>query len=134
MLTISYAKIVLSGVTLIYIIAVGWLLLTLFAKKPDMRVPRPLLTMFQVAMISSVVFMLASVPSIVARIVNPEILPFIMPYTAILLAVSFIAFILKLDSKRGGREQAAVALFFAASISVALLVAQLILPTVFIGA
>lgn len=134
MLDISLTKIALSAVTLLFVIALGWLLLTLFAKKTDMRVPRPLLTMLQVAAISSVVFMLASVPSIVARIVNPEILPFIMPYTAVLLAVSFIAFILKLESTRSGRAQAAVAFFYAATISLGLLLVQFVLPEVFIGA
>ncbi len=127
MLAISVEMLVLSGVTLVYIVAAGWLLLRLFAKKPDMRIANPLLAMLTVAGVSGVVFLLASVPSYVARVVNPEILPFIMPYTAVLFAVSFIVFILKLESKRSGWHQAAVSLWLAALISTALIVAQLIL-------
>lgn len=127
MLAISVEMLVLSGVTLVYIVAAGWLLLRLFAKKPDMHIANPLLAMLTVAGVSGVVFLLASVPSYVARVVNPEILPFIMPYTAVLFAVSFIVFILKLESKRSGWHQAAVSLWLAALISTALIVAQLIL-------
>ncbi|HAB92133.1 MAG TPA: hypothetical protein DCF43_07325 [Pseudomonas sp.] len=79
--------------------------------------------MLKVAGLSGVVFLLASVPSYVARVVNPEILPFIMPYSAVLFAVSFIVFIQKLESKRSGWYQMAVSLGLAA-----------ILAGVFIGA
>lgn len=134
MLVISSATLILTATTLIYIVAVGWLLLTLFAKKEDMRVARPLLTMLQIAGISGVVFMMASVPSYVASMLNPDILPFIMPYAGVLLAVSFVAFIIKLESKQGGWAQARVALSFAATISAALLLARFLLPAVFTSA
>lgn len=131
MLIISSATLVLSVITLTFVVAVGWLLLTVFANKPGMRIARPLLTMLQVAGVSSIVFMLASVPSYVARVVNPDILPFIMPYAAVLLAVSFIAFILKLESKAGGLAQAAVALGYAVALSAALTLVRFVLPSVF---
>ena len=134
MLVISSATLILTATTLIYIVAVGWLLLTLFSKKEDMRVARPLLTMLQIAGISGVVFMMASVPSYVASMLNPDILPFIMPYAGVLLAVSFVAFIIKLESKQGGWAQARVALSFAATISAALLLARFLLPAVFTSA
>ncbi|QEY59502.1 hypothetical protein FXF61_10185 [Pseudomonas sp. C27(2019)] len=130
MLVISVEAFAWSAATLIYSVAMGWLLLALFAKKPDMRISRPLLTMTKIAGVSSVVFLLASVPSYVARVVNPDILPFIMPYTAVLFAVSFIVFIQKLESKRSGWHQAAVSLWLAALISAALIVAQLVLRSV----
>lgn len=134
MLVISSATLILTATTLIYIVAVGWLLLTLFSKKEDMRIASPLLTMLQIAGISGVVFMMASVPSYVASMLNPDILPFIMPYAGVLLAVSFVAFIIKLESKQGGWAQARVALSFAATISAALLLARFLLPTVFTSA
>ena len=134
MLVISSATLILTATTLIYIVAVGWLLLTLFSKKEDMRVASPLLTMLQIAGISGVVFMMASVPSYVASMLNPDILPFIMPYAGVLLAVSFVAFIIKLESKQGGWAQARVALSFAATISAALLLARFLLPAVFTSA
>lgn len=130
MLAISPMMLVWSAATLLYITAMGWLLLTLFAKKPDLRIAKPLLAMTTVAGVSGVVFLLASVPSYVARVVNPDILPFIMPYTAVLFAVSFIVFIQKLESKRSGWHQAAVSLWLAAMISAALIVAQLVLRSV----
>lgn len=134
MLGITSETLILTATTLIYIVAVGWLLLTLFAKKEGRRIARPLLTMLQVAAISSVVFMMASVPSYVASVVNPDVLPFIMPYAGVLLAVSFVAFIIKLESKQGGWAQAGVALSFAAAISAALLLARFVLPAVFTSA
>ena len=134
MLVISSATLILTATTLIYIVAVGWLLLTLFSKKEDMHIARPLLTMLQIAGISGVVFMMASVPSYVASMLNPDILPFIMPYAGVLLAVSFVAFIIKLESKQGGWAQARVALSFAATISAALLLARFLLPAVFTSA
>lgn len=130
MLAISVETFAWSAVTLVYIVAVGWLLLTLFAQKPDMRIGKPLLTMTKIAGLSGVVFLLASVPSYVARVVNPDILPFFMPYTVVLFAVSFIVFIQKLESKRSGWHQAAVSLWLAALISGALIVAQLLLRSV----
>ncbi len=134
MSVISSETLILTATTLIYIVAVGWLLLTLFAKKENMRIARPLLTMLQIAGISGVVFMMASVPSYVASMLNPDILPFIMPYAGVLLAVSFVAFIIKLESKQGGWAQARVALSFAATISAALLLARFALPTIFTSA
>ena len=134
MLVISSATLILTATTLIYIVAVGWLLLTLFSKKEDMRIASPLLTMLQIAGISGVVFMMASVPSYVASMLNPDILPFIMPYAGVLLAVSFVVFIIKLESKQGGWAQARVALSFAATISAALLLARFLLPAVFTSA
>ena len=98
MLGITSETLILTATTLIYIVAVGWLLLTLFAKKEGRRIARPLLTMLQVAAISSIVFMMASVPSYVASVVNPDILPFIMPYAGVLLAVSFVAFIINFNA------------------------------------
>jgi len=130
MLAISVETLAWSAATLVYIVAMGGLLLTLFAKKPDMRINKPLLTMTKIAGLSGVVFLLASVPSYVARVVNPEILPFIMPYTAVLFAVSFIVFIQKLESKRSGWHQAAVSLWLAALICTALIVAQIALRSV----
>jgi hypothetical protein len=130
MLAISVETLAWSAATLVYIVAMGWLLLTLFAKKPDMRIAKPLLTMIKIAGLSAVVFLLASVPSYVARVINPEILPFIMPYAAALLAVSFIVFIQKLESKRSGWHQAAVSLWLALLICAAFIVAQLILRSI----
>lgn len=130
MFAISPMMLFWSVATLIYIVAMGYLLLTLFAKRPDMRIAKPLLTMTTIAGVSGIVFLLASVPSYVARMVNPEILPFIMPYTAALFAVSFIVFILKLESKRSGWFQAGVSLWLAALICAALIVAQIVLRTV----
>ena len=130
-MAISLESLLWSCATLVYIFLVGGLLLTLFANKPDMRIARPWLSMLQVTGISGIVFLLASVPSYVARVVNPEILPFIMPYLAPLFAVSFIVFILKLESKRSGWHQAAVSLWLAALISAAFIIAQLIVRAVF---
>ncbi|MDY0249131.1 MAG: hypothetical protein RBR45_03625 [Pseudomonas sp.] len=130
MLAISPVTVFWACVTLVYIVLAGWLLLFLGAKQDGRRIPQPLLTMLKIAGLSAVVFLLASVPSYVARVVNPEILPFIMPYTAVLFAVSFIVFIQKLESKRSGWYQTAVSLWLAALISAALIVAQLILRSV----
>ena len=113
----------LACATLVFVVLAGWLILALLAKQNDRRISRPLVTMLKVAGLSGVVFLLASVPSYVARVVNPEILPFIMPYSAVLFAVSFIVFIQKLESKRSGWYQMAVSLGLAA-----------ILAGVFIGA
>lgn len=130
MLAISPVTVFWACATLVYIVLAGWLLLLLGAKQEGRRIAQPLLTMLKIAGLSAVVFLLASVPSYVARVVNPEILPFIMPYTAVLFAVSFIVFIQKLESKRSGWYQAAVSLWLAALISAALIVAQLILRSV----
>lgn len=130
MLAISPVTVFWACATLVYIVLAGWLLLLLGAKQEGRRIAQPLLTMLKVAGLSAVVFLLASVPSYVARVVNPEILPFIMPYTAVLFAVSFIVFIQKLESKRSGWYQAAVSLWLAALSSAALIVAQLILRSV----
>lgn len=123
MLAITPVTIFLACATLVFVVLAGWLILALLAKQNDRRISRPLVTMLKVAGLSGVVFLLASVPSYVARVVNPEILPFIMPYSAVLFAVSFIVFIQKLESKRSGWYQMAVSLGLAA-----------ILAGVFIGA
>lgn len=123
MLAITPVTIFWACATLVFIVLAGWLILALLAKQNDRRISRPLVTMLKVAGLSGVVFLLASVPSYVARVVNPEILPFIMPYSAVLFAVSFIVFIQKLESKRSGWYQMAVSLGLAA-----------ILAGVFIGA
>ena len=123
MLAITPVTIFWACATLVFIVLAGWLILVLLAKQNDRRISRPLVTMLKVAGLSGVVFLLASVPSYVARVVNPEILPFIMPYSAVLFAVSFIVFIQKLESKRSGWYQMAVSLGLAA-----------ILAGVFIGA
>ncbi len=130
MLAITPVTIFWACATLVFIVLAGWLILALLAKQNDRRISRPLVTMLKVAGLSGVVFLLASVPSYVARVVNPEILPFIMPYSAVLFVVSFIVFIQKLESKRSGWYQAAVSLWLAALISAALIVAQLILRSV----
>lgn len=123
MLAITPITIFWACATLVFIVLAGWLILALLAKQNDRRISRPLVTMLKVAGLSGVVFLLASVPSYVARVVNPEILPFIMPYSAVLFAVSFIVFIQKLESRRSGWYQMAVSLGLAA-----------ILAGVFIGA
>ena len=123
MLAITPVTIFWACATLVFVVLAGWLILALLAKQNDRRISRPLVTMLKVAGLSGVVFLLASVPSYVARVVNPEILPFIMPYRAVLFAVSFIVFIQKLESKRSGWYQMAVSLGLAA-----------ILAGVFIGA
>ncbi len=123
MLAITPVTIFWACATLVFVVLAGWLILALLAKQNDRRISRPLVTMLKVAGLSGVVFLLASVPSYVARVVNPEILPFIMPYSAVLFAVSFIVFIQKLESKRSGWYQMAVSLGLAA-----------ILAGVFIGA
>ena len=123
MLAITPVTIFWACATLVFVVLAGWLILALPAKQNDRRISRPLVTMLKVAGLSGVVFLLASVPSYVARVVNPEILPFIMPYSAVLFAVSFIVFIQKLESKRSGWYQMAVSLGLAA-----------ILAGVFIGA
>lgn len=130
MLAISPATLMWSCATLVYIVLVGGVLLTQFAKIDNMRVARPWLSILQVAGISGIVFLMASVPSYVARVVNPDILPFIMPYAAALFAVSFIVFILKLQSKRSGWHQMAVALLMAALMTAALIAAQYVLRAV----
>lgn len=130
MLAISSATLLWSCATLVYIVLVGGVLLTQFAKIDNMRVARPWLSILQVAGISGIVFLMASVPSYVARVVNPDILPFIMPYAAALFAVSFIVFILKLQSKRSGWHQMAVALLMAALMTAALIAAQYVLRAV----
>ncbi len=123
MLAITPVTIFWACATLVFVVLAGWLILVLLAKQNDRRISRPLVTMLKVAGLSGVVFLLASVPSYVARVVNPEILPFIMPYSAVLFAVSFIVFIQKLESKRSGWYQMAVSLGLAA-----------LLAGVFIGA
>lgn len=123
MLAITPVTIFWACATLVFVVLAGWLILALLAKQNDRRISRPLVTMLKVAGLSGVVFLLASVPSYVARVVNPEILPFIMPYSAVLFVVSFIVFIQKLESKRSGWYQMAVSLGLAA-----------ILAGVFIGA
>ena len=130
MLAITPVTIFWACATLVFVVLAGWLILALLAKQNDRRISRPLVTMLKVAGLSGVVFLLASVPSYVARVVNPEILPFIMPYSAVLFVVSFIVFIQKLESKRSGWYQAAVSLWLAALISAALIVTQLILRSV----
>ncbi len=125
--------VVTSLVTLAYVVAVGGLILTVFAKQEGRRIAQPFVTMLQVTAVSSVVYVLASVPSIVARVVNPEILPFIMPFSAVLFAVCFVGFMLKLESKASGWKQAGVAVVLAALISVALIVGQLVLDSVLIS-
>lgn len=114
MLAITPVTIFWACATLVFVVLAGWLILALLAKQNDRRISRPLVTMLKVAGLSGVVFLLASVPSYVARVVNPEILPFIMPYSAVLFAVSFIVFIQKLESKRSGWYQMAIALGLAA--------------------
>lgn|SRR5690554_5398828 len=116
---------------LIYVFAVGRLILKVFAQSANKVINKPTLTMLQAAILSGIVFVLASVPSFVARVVNPEILPFTMPYSIVLFAACFIVFIQKLESKRSGWYQAAVALWLAAMVSAALIVAQLLLKVVF---
>lgn len=130
MLDISSVTIFWAYTTLVYIVLAGWLLLAVFAKQENRRIARPLITMLQVAAVSGVVFLLASVPSYVARVVNPEILPFIMPYGVVLFAVSFIVFIQKLESKRSGWYQMAVSLSLAGMLSAALIMASLLLRLV----
>lgn len=130
MLAISSVTIFWACAALIYLVLVGWLLLAVGAKQTDRRIAQPLLTMLKVAGLSGVVFLLASVPSYVARMINPQILPFIMPYSAALFAVSFIVFIQKLESKRSGWYQMAVSLWLAAMLSAALIVAQWLLQVV----
>lgn len=130
LLSISVESIFWVGATLIFLVLVGGLLLKRAAGKQDARLSRPFISMLQVVGISGMVFAMASVPSYVARIVNPEILPFIMPYTPILFAVSFIVFLLKLESKRSGRYQAAVALWLAALITAVFMLVQIVLRAV----
>lgn len=112
---------------LVYVFAAGRLILRLFAQSNDKAIRKPTLTMLQATILSGIVFVLASVPSFVAQVVNPEILPFTMPYSIVLFAACFIVFIQKLESKRSGWYQAAVALWLAAMVSAALIVAQLLL-------
>ncbi|HKM36835.1 MAG TPA: hypothetical protein VJY83_04250 [Thiopseudomonas sp.] len=133
MLTISAEPMLWAGAALVYIVIAGGVLLKRSAQQQDARITKPFITMLQVAGISSIVFAMASVPSTVARIVNPEILPFIMPYTPILFAVCFVVFINKLESKRSGWHQAAVSLWLAALICAAFIVAQLVVRGVFTG-
>lgn len=114
-----------------YVVAVGGLVLNMFAKSADKTIQQPLVTMLKAALLSGIVFVLASVPSFVARVINPEILPFTMPYSIVLFAACFIVFIQKLESKRSGWFQAAIALWLAAMISAALIVAQWLLRAVF---
>ncbi|HZJ95346.1 MAG TPA: hypothetical protein VFD11_07295 [Thiopseudomonas sp.] len=127
----SMQAIFMALAALIYVFAAGWLVLKMFAQSADKVINKPVVTMLQAAILSGIVFVLASVPSFVARVVNPEILPFTMPYSIVLFAACFIVFIQKLESKRSGWYQAAVALWLAAMVSAALIVAQLLLKTVF---
>lgn len=115
---------------LIFIVLASWLLLARCAKQIGRRISQPLITMMKVAGLSGLVFLLASVTSYVACMVNPEILPFIMPYSPILFAISFIVFIHKLESKRSDKYQAVVALWLAASVTAALIIGQSILGAV----
>ena len=130
MLAITPVTIFWPCATLVFIVLAGWLMLALLAKQNDRRISRPLVTMFKVAGLSGVVFLLASVPSYVARVVNPEILPFIMPYSAVLFAVSFIVFIQKLESKRSGWYQMAVSLGLAAILAGVFIAASALLNAV----
>lgn len=127
MLDISLVTVFWACAALIYLVLVGWLLLVFAAKQADRRIARPLLTILKVLGVSAVVFLLASVPSYVARVVNPQILPFMMPYSAVLFVVSFIVFIQQLESKRSGWYQMAVSLWLAAMLCAALIVAQWLL-------
>ena len=102
MLTLSLESMLWAAATFVYLVVIGGLLLKRAANKDDARITQPFISMAQVAFISGIVFALASVPSYVARIVNPNVLPFIMPYAPILFAISFVVFIKKLDSKRSG--------------------------------
>lgn len=113
-----------------YVLVVGWLVLKVCAQSADKVIGQPLVTMLKAVILSGIVFVLASVPSFVARVINPDILPFTMPYSVVLFAACFIVFIQKLQSKRSGWYQATVALWLAAMISAALIVAQLLLRTV----
>ncbi len=70
---ISSATVLWAFAALLYIVLAGWLLLALLAKQTDRRIAQPLLTMVKIAGLSGIVFMLASVPSYVAQMVNPEI-------------------------------------------------------------
>src|SRR5699024_7726533 len=106
---------------LVYVFAAGRLILRLFAQSNDKAIRKPTLTMLQATILSGIVFVLASVPSFVAQVVNPEILPFTMSYSIVLFAACFIVFIQKLESKRSGWYQAAVALWLAAMVSAALI-------------
>lgn len=126
MLTLSLESMLWAAATFVYLVLIGGLLLKRAANKDDARITQPFISMAQVAFISGIVFALASVPSYVARIVNPNVLPFIMPYAPILFAISFVVFIKKLDSKRSGRYQAGVALWLAALITSSILVAQIV--------
>lgn len=126
MLTISAQSLVLASATVLYLVGVGGWLLKRSANKNDARLSQPFITMLQVAIISGVVFSLASVPSYVARIVNSDVLPFIMPYTPVLFVVSFVVFLNKLESSRSGKYQAGVALWLAASVTAALMIAQIV--------
>lgn len=130
MLTISAESVLVAGATLVYLVAVGGLLLKRGANKHDARISQPFITMLQVTFISGVVFSLASVPSYVARIVNMDALPFIMPYAPVLFVISFVVFIKKLESKRSGKYQASVALWLAAAVTAVLLVGQIVLGLV----
>lgn len=130
MLTISAQSVLLAGATGVYLVVVGGLLLKRSLHKFEARIPRPFITMLQIAIASGVVFALASVPSYVGRIVSSEVLPFVMPYTPVLFVVSFVATIQKLQSSRGGRYQAAVALWLAALISAAFIAAQVLVRSV----
>lgn len=126
MLTISVQSLVLASATVVYLVGVGGWLLKRSANKNDARLSQPFITMLQVAIISGVVFSLASVPSYVARIVNSDVLPFIMPYTPVLFVISFVVFLKKLESTRSGKYQAGVALWLAASVTAALMIAQIV--------
>ena len=126
MLTISVQSLVLASATVAYLVGVGGWLLKRSANKNDARLSQPFITMLQVAIISGVVFSLASVPSYVARIVNSVVLPFIMPYTPVLFVISFVVFLTKLESTRSGKYQAGVALWLAASVTAALMIAQIV--------
>ncbi|HKM27052.1 MAG TPA: hypothetical protein VJY57_06385 [Thiopseudomonas sp.] len=126
MLTISVQSLVLASATVAYLVGVGGWLLKRSANKNDARLSQPFITMLQVAIISGVVFSLASVPSYVARIVNSDVLPFIMPYTPVLFVISFVVFLTKLESTRSGKYQAGVALWLAASVTAALMIAQIV--------
>lgn len=130
MLTISAQSVLLAGATGVYLVVVGGLLLKRSLHKFEASIPRPFITMLQIAIASGVVFALASVPSYVGRIVSSEVLPFVMPYTPVLFVVSFVATIQKLQSSRSGRYQASVALWLAALISAIFVVAQVIVRAV----
>src|SRR5699024_12280227 len=101
---------------LVYVFAAGRLILRLFAQSNDKAIRKPTLTMLQATILSGIVFVLASVPSFVAQVVNPEILPFTMPYSSVLFAACFIVVVKKVESKRSGWCVAAQVVWLVSSV------------------